>query len=167
MAEKRRYPVGLQTFEDVVERDCVYVDKTEYVFKVASSPAKNFFLSRPRRFGKSLFVNTLKAYFEGRKELFKGLAIDKLEKDWIKYPVIRLDMSQGKYFNLENSLKTMDYILELQETPYSISTAEKDKMLFNRRLTHLIQTAYQKTGRKVVVLIDEYDAPMLDSIHKP
>ena len=165
MAEKRRYPVGLQTFADVVNLDCVYIDKTEYVYKMAQSPSKNFFLSRPRRFGKSLFVSTLKAYFEGRKELFKGLAIEKLEKDWTKYPVLRLDLSQGKYFNLANTLDTLEFILEQNEREYGIKGNKSDS--FNRRLTAIIQEAYRQTGRKVVVLIDEYDAPMLDSIHKP
>ena len=88
MAEKRKYGVGLQTFSDVIERNCVYVDKTEYVWKMAQSGGKFFFLSRPRRFGKSLLISTLKAYFEGEKELFEGLYIDKVEKEWVKYPVI-------------------------------------------------------------------------------
>ena len=100
MAKKRGYGVGLQVFEDFIKRDAVYVDKTAYVYKMAHAVGKNYFLSRPRRFGKSLLISTLKAYFEGRRELFKGLAIDQLEKDWIKYPVIRLDLSSGKYYEL-------------------------------------------------------------------
>ena len=93
MAEKRGYGVGLQWFPDFIKRKAVYVDKTAYVYKMAQSNAKSFFLSRPRRFGKSLLVSTLQCYFEGRKELFKGLAIEQLEKEWIQYPVIRLDLS--------------------------------------------------------------------------
>ena len=165
MAEKRRYPVGLQTFEKVVMSDCVYIDKTEYVYKLSSSSSQNFFLSRPRRFGKSLFVSTLKAYFEGRKELFKGLAIEKLEKDWIKYPVIRLDLSQGKYYELSKVKEIFNSILNSYEQEYGLQ--EKDDWQFSSRFTKIIQAAYRQTGHKVVVLIDEYDAPMLDSIHKP
>ncbi len=163
MAEKRGYPVGVQTFEEVVAPDCVYVDKTEYVYKMATSKAKNFFLSRPRRFGKSLFVSTLKAYFEGRRDLFKGLSIDKLEKEWIQYPVLRLDLSQGKYYELERVKKTFSTILNQYEEIYGLE--QKEDWDFNNRLTKIIQTAYRQTGRKVVVLIDEYDAPMLDSIN--
>lgn len=165
MAEKRRYPVGLQTFEKVVMSDCVYIDKTEYVYKLSSSPSQNFFLSRPRRFGKSLFVSTLKAYFEGRKELFKGLAIEKLEKEWIQYPVIRLDLSAGKYYELDKVKEIFNMILNRYEREYGLE--EKDDWGFSPRLTSIIETAYRQTGHKVVVLIDEYDAPMLDSIHKP
>ena len=165
MAEKRRYPVGLQTFEKVVMSDCVYIDKTEYVYKLSSSSSQNFFLSRPRRFGKSLFVSTLKAYFEGRKELFKGLAIEKLEKEWIQYPVIRLDLSAGKYYELDKVKEIFNMILNRYEREYGLE--EKDDWGFSPRLTSIIEAAYRQTGHKVVVLIDEYDAPMLDSIHKP
>jgi len=165
MAEKRRYPVGLQTFEKVVMSDCVYIDKTEYVYKLSSSSSQNFFLSRPRRFGKSLFVSTLKAYFEGRRELFKGLAIEKLEKDWITYPVLRLDLSQGKYYELERVYETFNWLLNEYEEEYGLEKVKDWN--FNTRLSAIIQAAYRQTGHKVVVLIDEYDAPMLDSIHKP
>lgn len=165
MAEKRRYPIGLQTFEKVIENGCVYIDKTEYIYKMSSSSAQNFFLSRPRRFGKSLLVSTMKAYFEGRKELFKGLAIDRLEKNWIQYPVLRLDMSVGKYYELERVRATFNMLLNEYEKTYGLE--QKDDWNFNTRLTAIIKAAYEQTGRKVVILIDEYDAPMLDSIHKP
>lgn len=91
-----KYPIGIQTFEKIIDNKMTYVDKTDLVYRMANGTQNNF-LSRPRRFGKSLLVTTLQAYFEGRKELFKGLAIDKLEKDWVKYPVIHLDLSSGKY----------------------------------------------------------------------
>ncbi len=132
---------------------------------MAQSPSKNFFLSRPRRFGKSLFVSTLKAYFEGRRELFKGLAIEKLEKDWIKYPVIRLDLSAGKYYELERVFVTFNWLLNQYEEEYGLEKVRDWD--FNTRLSAIIEAAYRQTGHKVVVLIDEYDAPMLDSIHKP
>ena len=166
MAEKRGYGVGLQVFEDFIKREAVYVDKTAYVYKMAHSTGKNFFLSRPRRFGKSLLVSTLKAYFEGRKELFKGLAIDRLEKEWVKYPVIRLDLSSGKYYEFERVHGTIGGMLRRLEEEWGI-TEVPDPYAYDDRLTMLIQTAYEQTGREVVVLIDEYDAPMLDSITKP
>lgn len=165
MAEKRGYPVGLQTFEDVVVPNCVYVDKTEYVYKMAKSITKYFFLSRPRRFGKSLLVSTMKAYFEGRKELFKGLALDRLEKEWIQYPVICLDLSSGKYYELEKVREIFNTILNPYERKYKLD--KRDDWQFSNRLTDIIHAAYEQTGRKVVMLIDEYDAPMLDSIQDP
>lgn len=94
------YPLGLQTFSEIRERNMLYIDKTEYVYRIASS-GKYFFLSRPRRFGKSLLVSTFKSYFEGKKELFKGLAIEKLEKEWTDYPVLHFDMSGGKHMDKE------------------------------------------------------------------
>ena len=162
MAEKRRYPVGIQTFEKIIEDNGVYIDKTEYVYKMSSSMTQNFFLSRPRRFGKSLLVSTMKAYFEGRRELFKGLAIDKLEKDWIQYPVLRFDLSAGKYYELERVGEIFNMILNQYEEEYGLE--KKKDWDFASRFTAIIQTAYKQTGRKVVVLIDEYDAPMLDSV---
>lgn len=166
MAEKRGYGIGLQWFPDFIERKAVYVDKTAYVYKMAHHKGKNFFLCRPRRFGKSLLVSTLAAYFEGRKELFKGLAIDKLETEWVQYPVIRIDLSNGKYYNLRNTYSTIGGILERLEKKWGI-TDVKDDSSYNKRLTDIILAAREQTGRQVVVLIDEYDAPMLDSIHKP
>ena len=165
MAKKRGYGVGLQVFEDFIKRDAVYVDKTAYVYKMAHAVGKNYFLSRPRRFGKSLLISTLKAYFEGRKELFKGLAIDQLEKDWIKYPVIRLDLSSGKYYELERLHGTIDGILRRLEEDWGVKAY--DEYNYDVRLTNIILAAYHQTGREVVVLVDEYDAPMLDSVNKP
>jgi len=165
MAEKRGYGVGLQWFPDFIKRGAVYVDKTAYVYKMAQSNAKNFFLSRPRRFGKSLLVSTLQCYFEGRKELFKGLAIEQLEKEWIQYPVIRLDLSNGKYYELERLHGTVSSILHDYEERWGV--AVRDEYNYDVRLKNIIRAAYKQTGREVVVLIDEYDAPMLDSIAKP
>lgn len=165
MAERRRYGIGLQWFPDFISRQAIYVDKTAYVYKLAHANGKNFFLSRPRRFGKSLLVSTLQCYFEGRKELFQGLAVEQLETEWTKYPVIRIDLSNGKYYELERLHGTISGILRRIEEDWGITT--KDEYNYDVRLTNIIQAAYKQTGQKVVVLIDEYDAPMLDSMAKP
>ncbi len=165
MAEKRGYGVGLQTFADMIKRKAVYVDKTAFVYKMAHSTGKNFFLSRPRRFGKSLLVTTLQAYFEGRRELFKGLAIEKLETEWTQYPVIHLDLSNGKYYEETSVDKICGGLLKWYERDYSLHPKEDDSL--SDRFTAIIKAAYEKTQREVVILIDEYDAPMLDSIHDP
>lgn len=159
-----KYPIGIQTFEKIIENKMVYVDKTDLVYKIANGTQNNF-LSRPRRFGKSLLVSTLQAYFEGRKELFKGLAIDKLEKDWTVYPVLHLDLSRNKYYDLISLISTLNLILEEYEELYGISKEQNDKP--GNRLDRIIKAAYTQTGRHVVVLVDEYDAPMLDSNNKP
>ena len=161
---RRGYAVGVQMFDWIRERGSVYVDKTEYVWKMVSTDAVNFFLSRPRRFGKSLLVDTLRCYFEGRKELFEGLYIYDKETEWKKYPVIRLDLSNGKYYEKERVHPTINVILEQQEKKFGI-TNPVDLENYDARLSRLIQTAYEQTGERVVILIDEYDAPMLDSIN--
>ena len=164
MAERRKYPIGITTFWEMVRQNYVYVDKTEYVYKMASS-GKYYFLSRPRRFGKSLLVSTLKAYFEGEKDLFENLALGRLEKEWVKYPVIRLDLSMGKYYEFSRVHGIIGGLLRQYEEQYHVSVT--DEYGYGDRLTAIIRAAYKQTGRQVVVLIDEYDAPMLDSIHKP
>ena len=160
------YAVGVQNFEWLRECQAPYIDKTQYVWQMVSTPATNFFLSRPRRFGKSLLVDTLRCYFEGRKELFEGLYIYNKEKEWRQYPVIRLDLSNGKYFEKELVHGTINAILEQQEEKFGI-TDPKDPTNYDARLTKMIKTAYEQTGEKVVVLVDEYDAPMLDTINDP
>ena len=162
----RGYAVGVQEFDWIRERNAAYVDKTKYVWQMVSTDAKYFFLSRPRRFGKSLLVDTLRCYFEGRKELFQGLFIYDKEKEWKKYPVIRIDLSNGKYFEKDMIHGTINAILEQQERALGI-TCTKDPTNYDARLTNMIEAAHQKTGERVVILIDEYDAPMLDSINKP
>lgn len=161
--QKRGYAVGVQQFDWIRERGAVYVDKTEYIWKMVTTEAKNFFLSRPRRFGKSLLVDTLRCYFEGRKELFEGLYIYDKEKEWREYPVIRLDLSNGKYYEKERVHPTINFVLEQQEEKFGISKPE-DPTNYDTRLSRLIKAAHEQTGEKVVILIDEYDAPMLDSI---
>lgn len=156
------YPLGIQTFSEIRKRDMLYIDKTEYVYRMASS-GKFFFLSRPRRFGKSLLVSTLKSYFEGKKELFRGLALEQLEKEWTEYPVLHFDMSGGKHMDKEQLERYLAFILEAEEKKWGITNPQIDA---NNRLTQLINTAYEKSGKQVVVLVDEYDAPMLDVAHE-
>ena len=163
---KRGYAVGVQEFDWIRERNAVYVDKSKYVWQMVSTDAKYFFLSRPRRFGKSLLVDTLRCYFEGRKELFQGLFIYDKEKEWKKYPVIRIDFSRGKYFEKDRVHPILNSLLNDHERKYGISVIG-DEFNYDARLTNMIEAAHQKTGERVVILIDEYDAPMLDSINKP
>ena len=158
----KRLPVGIQTYSEVVDMDCLYVDKTEYICKMVKL-SKYIFLSRPRRFGKSLFVSTLQAYFEGRRELFKGLYIDSVEKEWAAYPVLRFDMSLGKHMEKEQLERYLLNILEENEKRFGLSSNLIDP---NVRLKDLIANVYEKTGKKVVILIDEYDAPLLDVAHE-
>lgn len=158
-----KYPIGIQTFEQIIEEGYSYVDKTTLVYQLAHY-AKNQFLSRPRRFGKSLLVSTLQAYFEGRKELFKGLEIEKLEQQWESYPVVHIDLSAGKYYQLDNLHVTLDYILSQYERKYHIEVSADACKVYNVRLANIISTAREQTGKRVVVLIDEYDAPMHDSV---
>ena len=157
------YPIGMQTFSEIREEDFLYVDKTEYIYRMNHTSGKYFFLARPRRFGKSLLVSTMQSYFEGKKELFKGLAIDKLEKEWTEYPVLHFDMSGGKHMEPEQLELYLGYILEDQEKKWGIN---EPRIGANNRLIDLINTAYEKSGKQVVVLIDEYDAPMLDVAHE-
>lgn len=157
------YPIGMQTFSEIREEDFFYVDKTEYIYRMTHTSGKYFFLSRPRRFGKSLLVSTMQSYFEGKKELFKGLAVDKLEKEWTEYPVLHFDMSGGKHMEPEQLELYLGYILEDQEKEWGIN---EPRIGANNRLIDLINTAYEKSGKQVVVLIDEYDAPMLDVAHE-
>ena len=158
----KRLPLGIQTFEKIRENSMLYIDKTEYVWNMIHF-SKYIFLSRPRRFGKSLLVSTLQAYFEGRKDLFKGLFIETVEKEWTEYPVLRFDMSMGKHMEKEQLERYIGNRLEEYEKIYGITNPATDN---NDRLTALIQAAYHKTGKKVVVLIDEYDAPLLDVVHE-
>ena len=163
MAEQKLYPIGIQTFEEIINRNLLYVDKTEYIYRMTSGGGKYFFLSRPRRFGKSLLVSTLKSFFEGKKKLFKGLAIEKLEKEWTEYPVLHFSMASGKHMEKEQLQEYLLYILERNERAFGIESAVKAP---NIRLSNLIETAYRQTGKQVVVLIDEYDAPLLDVVHE-
>ncbi len=161
--EIRRYPIGIQTFQNIIEGNYVYVDKTRYIVDFLKRGLKFIFLSRPRRFGKSLFASTLHAYYEGRKDLFEGLAIADYEKDWVKHPVLHFDMSGAKHMDKARLGRYLDDILTDQEALFGFKS---DKVDANIRLKDLVVKAYAKTGQKVVVIIDEYDAPLLDVVHE-
>ena len=162
--QQRLYPVGRQDFAEIrTEGNFMYIDKTEYVYSMTHSDAKFIFLSRPRRFGKSLLVSTLKYYFQGRKELFQGLAIEALEKEWTEYPVLHFDMSMAKHMEKEQLESMLNLQLLGYENIYGKVEAETG---VNDRLAGIIQRAFIKTGQRVVILIDEYDAPLLDVVHE-
>lgn len=160
---RKLYPIGIQTFEEIRKLDNLYIDKTEYIYRMTHTDGKYFFLSRPRRFGKSLLVSTFQSYFEGKKELFEGLAIEKLEKEWNTYPVLHFDLSKGKHMEKEQLNRYLLDIIEKQEVRFD---CKSNKIDVNIRLDDLINAVYQKTGKQVVVLIDEYDAPLLDVAHE-
>lgn len=156
----RIYPVGIQNFEEIRKGNYSYIDKTALVYKLVQS-GKYYFLSRPRRFGKSLLLSTLESYFRGKKELFRGLAIEKLEKEWKEYPVLHLDLNTQKYDTLQALLDVLEENLGKWEDMYGSSARESGVA---RRFNGVIQRAAEKTGQNVVILIDEYDKPMLQAI---
>ena len=164
MEQKRRYPIGIQTFSELVNKQYLYIDKTEYVYRMAHGDSSYLFLNRPRRFGKSLLTSTLHAYFEGRKELFKGLAVEQLETEWTPYPVLHLDMSLGKHMNCDTLNRYLHSILEDNEKRLGITPRETVDA--NIRLKNLILDVHARTGKQVVILVDEYDAPLLDVVHE-
>ena len=154
------YPIGIQNFEDLRRSEYVYVDKTALIYRLVST-GKYYFLSRPRRFGKSLLISTMDAYFSGKKELFKGLAIEQLEKDWIEYPVLHLDLNSSKYINPVDLDVVLDQQLNNWEAEYGIARKYDD---CSARMNDVIDAACRKTGRKVVILIDEYDKPIVNNL---
>ncbi len=157
------YPVGIQTFGNIREGNYLYVDKTKYIVDFRRKRMKYIFLSRPRRFGKSLFASTLQAYFEGRKELFEGLAIADYEKEWVRHPVLHFDMSGAKHFDADRLKRYLSLQLDQYEELYGKNESEVEA---NERLDGIVRRAYKLTGRKAVVIIDEYDAPLLDVVHE-
>lgn len=156
-----KYPIGIQSFEKIRTDGYVYVDKTALIYKLADE-GSYYFLSRPRRFGKSLLVSTMDAYFSGRRDLFKGLAIEALEKDWTQYPVLHLDLNTGKYETPENLYSVLDDFLCKLETIYGTFKSEVSLEL---RFKGIVERAAKKTGKRVVILVDEYDKPMLQAIN--
>ncbi len=159
--QTRKYPVGIQTFSEIINENYVYVDKTDLVYDICHK-YKAVFLSRPRRFGKSLLVSTFREYFSGNQELFKGLKIENLEKDWIKYPVLHFNMSRCKHDTIQDIKAELNAMLAPYEELYNIKNTYSH---INDRLTQLIRLAYKKTGQRVVILIDEYDAPLVNEFY--
>ena len=159
MAEKRNLPIGIQTFEKIRTDGCVYVDKTRFICELARYKCP-YFLSRPRRFGKSLLISTLKSYFEGRRDLFEGLAIAKAESEWKQYPVLHFDFTIGDFSTEENFRRSLDRKLAAYEDMYGFDGAET----FADRFSDLVKSAHKKTGEQVVILVDEYDKPLLNAV---
>ncbi|WP_106830482.1 ATP-binding protein [Parabacteroides pacaensis] len=155
-----KYPVGIQNFESLRRDGYLYVDKTALIYRLINT-GRYFFLSRPRRFGKSLLVSTLEAYFEGKRELFQGLAIEKLEKDWVKRPVLHIDLNTQKYDSPESLEHILNAILTRWEQIYG---AEPSEVGVSLRFRGIIRRACEKTGHRVAILVDEYDKPMLQVI---
>ena len=155
-----KYPIGIQTFANIINEGYLYVDKTALVYKLAND-SKYYFISRPRRFGKSLLVTTLEAYFQGRKELFDGLAISKLETEWKQYPVLHIDLNAAKYTEPEALISIINRHIRQFESIYGGSDED---MALSDRFVGVIQRAYELTGQQVVILVDEYDKPLLEAI---
>ena len=154
------YPIGIQNFEKLRNEGCVYVDKTALMYKMVKE-GSYYFLSRPRRFGKSLLISTLEAYFLGKKELFEGLAVAEIEKDWVEYPVLHLDLNTEKYDSPEVLINKLSGAIDSWEKEYGRNESEKS---LPTRFEGIIRRAKEKTGRNVVILVDEYDKPMLQAI---
>ncbi len=155
-----KYPIGIQNFEKIREGGFVYVDKTHLLYKIANEGCY-YFLSRPRRFGKSLLLSTMEAYFQGKRELFKGLALEQLETEWTEYPILHLDLNTGNFNSKEALFVVINNQLAVWEKTYGTEDSETTLEL---RFTGVIRRAYEKTGKRVVILIDEYDKPMLQAI---
>lgn len=161
--EQRIYPIGIQNFESLRQDGYVYVDKTAVVYRLVTT-GRYYFLSRPRRFGKSLLISTLEAYFQGKRELFEGLAIEQLEKDWTVHPVFHLDLNIGKYDAPDSLDKILEKNISQWESLYGANSSERTHAL---RFAGVIERAFKQTGQRVAILVDEYDKPMLQAIGNP
>ena len=155
-----KYPIGIQNFGEVRRDGYAYVDKTALMYKMVSE-GKYYFLSRPRRFGKSLLLSTLEAFFQGERELFQGLAVERLETEWVKHPILHLDLNVKKYESGDDLYKILNRHLEKWEEAYDSPYGERD---LEERFLQVVECAYRKTGKRVVILVDEYDKPMLQAI---
>lgn len=158
-----KYPIGIQTFEKLISEGFVYVDKTEYIQQLVSVPGF-YFLCRPRRFGKSLLLSTIRAFYEGQKELFKGLAISSYGHDWVPHPVMHFDLNAWQYIDEASLEQQLNKTFEYWEAQYG---TEKQNRNFSERFEYIIKRAHALTGQKVVILVDEYDKPLLDTAANP
>ncbi|MBR1485347.1 MAG: AAA family ATPase, partial [Prevotella sp.] len=161
VTRRRKYPIGIQTFSEIVRNKMVYVDKTDLVWQLADY-AKFIFLARPRRFGKSLLSSTLHSYFAGERELFEGLKIMELEEEWKSYPVLHFDLSGARHLPVEGVREELNQILKPYEKQYGSDPSEVSPGM---RMAGLVNRAYEQTKSQVVIIIDEYDAPLLDVLH--
>lgn len=155
-----KYPIGIQSFEKIRLGEYTYVDKTALIHQLVNT-SNYYFLSRPRRFGKSLLISTLQAYFNGQQELFKGLEMERLEKEWTKYPVLHLDLNTSKYDEKNSLINVLNDTLCQWENIYGTVSSEVNPEL---RFKGIIRRAYEQTGQRVVILVEEYDKPMLQAI---
>ena len=162
MEEKKvRYPIGQQDFKNLRERSLLYIDKTEYIRKIVDDGGQYFFLARPRRFGKSLFLSTLRYFFEGQRDLFKGLYIDSTDWDWESYPVLRLDLNTDRYAEQGKLDGVLDRLFRGWEEKYGVEVKDED---YSQRFSTIIESAHKKTGQQVVILVDEYDKPLVGNL---
>ena len=160
MTPAYKFPIGIQNFRDIRRNGYIYVDKTGYIRRLVDT-GKYYFLSRPRRFGKSLLMSTIEAYFKGCKELFEGLEIATYEKEWKEYPVFHLDLSGENYNDIPTLTKVLNYFLSEIEKNYGLS---EDGHTVALRFKNAIKGVYDKTGRQVVILVDEYDTPLTQTL---
>lgn len=157
-----RYPLGQQDFKILRERGLVYIDKTEYIRMIVEDGPQYLFLARPRRFGKSLFLSTLQCFFEGQRELFKGLSVDSMDWDWERHPVIHIDLNPNSYDEPGRLDNVLNNTFTVWERKYGIDVVEND---FSQRFRTIIRTAHERTGKRVVILVDEYDKPLVENIN--
>lgn len=162
IASEPKYPIGIQTFQELRENGFVYVDKTEPIYRLITS-GKYFFLSRPRRFGKSLLLSTIEAFFQGKRNLFEGLFISGVAEEWNSYPVLHLNLNSGDFSSETALLETLDLQFRDWEETYGSNPAETYP---SSRMGGIIKRAFEKTGKQVVVLVDEYDKPILQTLHR-
>lgn len=163
MAEKIYYPIGEQDFKSLRNDGCVYVDKTPFIAKILEDRHKYFFLARPRRFGKSLFLSALKYFFRGERELFKGLYVDSIDYDWQPHPVLHLDLNTGEYTDPVNLDVVINNMLRDWETKYQVAAVDDD---ISTRFKNVIKNAHLSTGKQVVILVDEYDKPLVKNLNQ-
>ena len=161
--EMSGYPIGQQDFKTLRERGAIYVDKTGFIHKIVESDSQYYFLARPRRFGKSLFLSTMRYFFQGERELFKGLYIDSTDWKWEEHPVLYLDLNTNRYMEKGKLEAVLDNLFREWEKRYGISEIAED---YGQRFSNIIKTAHKKTGRQVVVLVDEYDKPLVGNLNK-
>ncbi|MDE6017639.1 MAG: AAA family ATPase, partial [Muribaculaceae bacterium] len=162
MNDSNNYPIGQQDFKILREGGALYIDKTVFVEKIARSQSKYYFLARPRRFGKSLFLSTLQYFFEGKRDLFRDLYIDSTDWDWESYPVVRLDLNRDSYEEPGLLDAQLEKIFSKLEDKYEVTDIAGS---YATRLQTIIETAHEKTGKPVVILVDEYDKPLVANIH--